>query len=89
MSNDPQQNLPPEENIDENVLRDEPEVMERIGPADADAEEVMENMEAYGYERMDAGSFPSSPTNQADQPNWMNQAAQERSNVAQDDEDVD
>mgnify|MGYP006902094076 CR=1 FL=1 len=84
MTNDPRPNLPPEESIDENELRDEPEVMERIGPEDADAEEVMENMEAYGYERMDAGSFPSSPTNQADQPGWMNKDALERSNVAQD-----
>jgi len=89
MTNDPRPDLPPEENIDETELREEPEVIERLGPEDASAEEVMDGMEQYGYERMDAGSFPSSPTNQADQPDWMNKNAQERSNVAQEDDDLD
>ena len=61
---------------------EEPEVIERIGPEGKPAEEVMDEMEAYGWEVMDEGDFESDVTAESDQPDWMNEEARERSNVA-------
>jgi hypothetical protein len=76
--------------IDEAELRDEPEFFQRIGPEDQTAEEKMDDMEAYGYDNMDAGNFESGASTQADQPDWLSREARERNPMTEDNgDDVD
>ncbi|MFW5709297.1 MAG: hypothetical protein ACOCX5_03650 [Chloroflexota bacterium] len=72
---------PEQRSLDEAELRDEPEVIKRLGPEGDTAEEVMEGLEEYGYDLMDEGNFESSVTAESDQPGWMNREAKERSQI--------
>jgi hypothetical protein len=55
--------------IDENVLRDRPEWVERIGDEDEDPRRVEQNLrEEWG--RLDEDDFVSSPVTESDAPDW-------------------
>jgi len=75
----------PDDGVDENELRETPEVIDRLGPEDATAEEVMQGMDDYGYNRMTENYYPSAPVTESDEPdNWLNEDAQERTPLAHD-----
>lgn len=71
----------PERTLDEAELRDVAEELQRIGPEDMSIHEIEENLEEYGFDQMDEGTFESVVTGLADDPDWMNDNALERSNI--------
>lgn len=68
--------------LDENELRETPETIQRIGPADDDAEETMRHLDEDGYDNMGENYYGSNPVTESEQPNrWLNDAAVDRSQV--------
>lgn len=66
-----------EDQIDElgPIFREEPEWFDDIGPEDADPEEVMENLDEYGFDIMDDDEDLSLPGAAPELPNWAQNTA--------------
>jgi hypothetical protein len=62
---------PKRRSSDDTSMDDVPEWLEAIGPEDLSREEVIENLQEYGFDQMKEGDFVSEPILPSDMPTWL------------------